>query len=82
MRASQSPLSDLRQAPEARHQLCVFHVLKDINAKVMEAVRRLRRQMARRGNRGRKRDRPAKSHVKRKGMTNKEKARYVFKRRS
>jgi transposase-like protein len=69
--------------PDARHQLCVFHVLKDINAKVLEAVRRLRRQMARRGNRGRKRrrGRPAKARVKRKGMTNKEKAHYVFKRR-
>jgi transposase-like protein len=53
--------------PDARHQLCVFHVLKDINAKVLEAARRLRRQMARRGNRGRKRKRgrPAKSRAKR-----------------
>ena len=69
--------------PEARHQLCVFHVLKEINAKVLEVVRRLRRQMARRGNRGRKRKRgrPAKSRAKRTGLTNKEKARYVFKRR-
>ena len=69
--------------PEARHQLCVFHVLKEINAKVLDAVRRLRRQMARRGNRGRKpkRGRPPKTRAKRKGLTNKEKARYVFKRR-
>jgi hypothetical protein len=41
--------------PGARHQLCVFHVLKDINAKVLEAVRRLRRQASRLGERGRKR---------------------------
>jgi transposase-like protein len=69
--------------PDARHQLCVFHVLKDINGKVLEAVRRLRRQTARRGNRGRKRKRgrPAKSRAKRKGLTNKEKANYVFRRR-
>ena len=69
--------------PEARHQLCVFHVLKEINAKVLEAVRRLRRQMARRGNRGRKsrRGRPPKTRAKRRGLTNKEKDRYVFKRR-
>lgn len=69
--------------PDARHQLCVFHVLKDVNAKVLESVRRLRRQMALRGNRGRKRKRgrPAKSRVKRKGLTNKEKAHFVFKRR-
>jgi hypothetical protein len=43
--------------PDARHQLCVSHVLKDINGKALEAVRRLRRQMARRGSRGRKRKR-------------------------
>jgi hypothetical protein len=69
--------------PEARHQLCVFHVLKEINAKVLEAVRRMRRQMARRGNRGRKpkRGRPPRTRAKRKGLTNKEKAQYVFKRR-
>ena len=40
--------------PGARHQLCVFHALKEINAKVLEAVRRLRRQMARRGQCGRR----------------------------
>jgi transposase len=69
--------------PEARHQLCVFHVLKEINAKVLEAVRRSRRRMARRGDRGRKRrrGRPPRSRARRKGLTNKEKARYVFKRR-
>ena len=46
-------------------------------------MRRLRRQTARRGNRGRKRKRgrPAKSRAKRKGLTNKEKAHYVFRRR-
>jgi transposase-like protein len=69
--------------PDARHQLCVFHVLKEIHAKVLEAVRRLRRQMARRGQCGRKRrrGRPPKGRPKRKGLTNKEKAHYVFKRR-
>ena len=69
--------------PEARHQLCVFHVLKEINAQVLEAVRRLRRRMARRGNRGRKpkRGRPPRARARRKGLTNKEKAQYVFKRR-
>ena len=29
--------------PQARHQLCVFHVIKDINACVLDALRRLRR---------------------------------------
>ncbi|MDB5351279.1 MAG: hypothetical protein JWN86_2526 [Planctomycetota bacterium] len=69
--------------PDARHHLCIFHVLKDINAKVLGAVRRLRRQMRLRGNRGRKRKRgrPSRSRAKRKGLTNKEKAHHVFKRR-
>jgi len=69
--------------PEARHQLCAFHALKDVNAKVLEAVRRLRRRMSRRGNRGRKRKRgrPTKARAKRKGLTNKAKAGFVFKRR-
>jgi transposase len=35
--------------PQARHQLCVFHVLKDIHKQVLDAVRRLRRSLARRG---------------------------------
>lgn len=69
--------------PEARHQLCVFHVLKDVNADVLQAVRRLRRRLARRGNCGRKRKRgrPPKGRAPRRGPTNKEKAHFVFKRR-
>ena len=39
--------------PDARHQLCVFHVLKDLHEQVLDAVRRQRRAMSRRGNRGR-----------------------------
>ena len=72
--------------PAARHQLCVFHVLQDINAKVLDAVRRLRRGQARRGNSGRKRPRgrPSKAQQKRRqrrGPTNKEKAAFVYKHR-
>jgi Transposase len=72
--------------PEARHQLCVFHVLQDVTRKVLDAVRRLRRARARRGNAGRKRKRgrPKKGAKKRaasKGPTNKEKAAFVFRRR-
>jgi hypothetical protein len=43
--------------PAARHQLCVFHLLKDINDLIVAGVRRLARAMARRGNAGRKRQR-------------------------
>jgi transposase len=72
--------------PRAAHQLCVFHVLQDVTAKVLDAVRRLRRACERRGKAGRKRKRgrPKKGKRKRaagKGPTNKEKAAFVFKRR-
>jgi Transposase len=69
--------------PDARHQLCVFHVLKDLHKLVLDAVRRLRRELSRRGNRGRKRQRgrPPKSRAKRRTPGNKEKAAFVFKHR-
>src|SRR4051794_39555653 len=35
--------------PDAGHQLCVFHVIKDINKLTLDAVRRLRTAMCRRG---------------------------------
>src|SRR3954469_10539050 len=58
--------------PDARHQLCVFHVLKELHKHALDAVRRLRRGLSRRGNRGRKR-RPGrpKAGAKRRGLTNK-----------
>ncbi len=77
----------LRQVwPDAKHQLCVFHVLQDITKQVLDAVRRLRRQQARRGNAGRKRrrGRPSKKQQqrhKRRGPSNKEKAAFVYKHR-
>lgn len=72
--------------PDAKHQLCVFHVLKDINDCVLDAVRRLRRQMARRGAKGRRRrrGRPTRRQArerKRRGRTQKQKAHFVFKHR-
>src|SRR4051794_8393905 len=69
--------------PEARHQLCVFHVLKELHKHVLDAVRRLRRGLSRRGNRGRKRKpgRRPKGRAKRRGLTNKEKSAFVFKHR-
>ena len=76
--------------PQARHQLCVFHVLQDVTTKVLDAVRRLRREQVRRGNSGRKRrrGRPTKKQQRerenrrrRSGPTNKEKAAFMYKRR-
>ena len=72
--------------PTARHQLCVFHVLKDINELILNGVRRLARAMARRGNGGRKRKRgrPSKTRQAARaaaGPTNKEKSAFVLKHR-
>src|SRR4051794_8569811 len=71
---------------EAEHQLCVFHVIQDINELVLDAVRRLRNAMKRRGQAGRKKKRgrkgaKSKAAAARRGMTVKEKAHFVFKRR-
>jgi transposase-like protein len=71
--------------PEADHQLCVFHILKEINKLILDAVRRLRTGMARRGRAGRKKKRGRKGAKRRaearRGMTLKEKAAFVFKHR-
>jgi Transposase len=72
--------------PAARHQLCIFHVLKDVNELILKGVRRLARAMARRGNGGRKRRRGRPSKARRAaraagGPTNKEKAAFVMKHR-
>lgn len=67
----------------ARHQLCIFHVVKDLHKQVLDALRRMRRGLARRGQRGRKprRGRRPKARAKRRGLTNKEKSAFVFKHR-
>jgi transposase-like protein len=72
--------------PDADHQLCAFHVIKDINKLVLGAVRRLRTAMNRRGKAGRKKKRgrkgaKSKAAAARRGMTVKEKSHFVFKRR-
>jgi hypothetical protein len=72
--------------PDAAHQLCVFHVIKDINKLILDAVRRMRTAMGRRGRSGRKKKRgrkgaKAKAAAKRRGLTVKEKAHFVFKHR-
>jgi transposase-like protein len=71
---------------EADHQLCVFHIIKEINKLVLDAVRRLRAAMSRRGRAGRKKKRhskgaKSKKAAARRGLTVKEKASFVFKHR-
>lgn len=69
--------------PEADHQLCVFHVLQDVNRHVLDAVKRLRRAMKRRGQRGRRRGRgrPKRTTRKRQTLTLEEQSNFVFKHR-
>jgi len=72
--------------PNAKHQLCLFHLLRDVLDKILEAVRRLRQAKARRGRAGRprRRGRPSKRQATRRrqrGPTAKEKAAFVWKRR-
>jgi transposase-like protein len=72
--------------PRARHQLCVFHVLQDINELIVAGVRRLADALARRGHAGRKRQRgrPRKARQAaraRRGPTLKEKAGFIKKHR-
>ncbi len=72
--------------PDARHQLCVFHLLQDINDSILQGVRRLANALARRGRCGRKRKagRPSKKRQAARvcaGPTLKEKAAFVRKHR-
>ena len=72
--------------PAARHQLCVFHLLKDINDLVLKGVRRLAGALARRGKAGRKRQRGRPSNRQRaaraaRGPTLAQKAAFIRKHR-
>jgi hypothetical protein len=72
--------------PAAKHQLCVFPILKDINDLILAGVRRLARALQRRGNAGRKRKRgrPSKAQQAARsaaGPTLKEKAGFILKNR-
>jgi hypothetical protein len=70
--------------PQARHQLCVFHVLKDINEQVFDSLRRQRQKLARQGKRKRRRGRLSKAQKRarvRYGQTKKEQAYFIWKHR-
>jgi transposase-like protein len=72
--------------PDADHQLCVFHVIKEINKQILDALRRMRAAMSRRGKAGRKKKRgrkgaKSKASAACRGMSVKEKAHFVFKHR-
>jgi hypothetical protein len=66
--------------PNSLHQLCVFHVMADLNQLVLDALGRQRRGLAARGRRGRKRrGRPRTGSCR--TITLKEQAHFVFKHR-
>jgi transposase-like protein len=71
---------------KAEHQLCVFHVMQDLNKLILDAVRRMRTKLGRQGRKGhrRKRGRPTKAEKRRRakqGKSLQEKSKYVFKHR-
>jgi hypothetical protein len=70
----------------ADHQLCVFHIIKNITKLILDAVRRLRTAMSRRGARGPKKrrgrkNRQARADAKRRGPRLKQKSSFVAKHR-
>jgi hypothetical protein len=70
--------------PAAQHQLCLFHVLKDINQRVLDAVRRLRRKLARPSKGKRRRGRLSKSQKRaraRSAATKRQQAHFIWKHR-
>jgi len=68
---------------EVEHQLCVFHVIKEVNKLILDGVRAIKNRLKRQGNKGRKkgRGRPSKKVQKlrqRQAMTKKEQASFIW----
>src|SRR5499426_2095780 len=69
---------------EVEHQLCVFHVIKDVNKLILDGVRAIKNRLKRQGNKGRKkrRGRPSKTAQQQRqrsqGMSKKEQAAFVW----
>jgi hypothetical protein len=68
---------------EVEHQLCVFHVIKEVNKLILDGVRAIKNRLKRQGNKGRKkgRGRPSQKAQKRRqqqGMTKKEQATFIW----
>jgi transposase-like protein len=72
---------------EVEHQLCVFHVIKEVNKLILDGVRASKNRLKRQGNKGRKkgRGRPstkAQKRRQRQGMTKKEQATFIWEHQS
>src|SRR4029453_13958620 len=69
---------------DIEHQLCIFHVIKEVNKLILDGVRAVKNRLKRQGNKGRKkrRGRPSKQAQKqkqyRKGMSKKEQATFLW----
>lgn len=69
---------------DLEHQLCVFHVIKEVNKLILDGVRALKNQLRRQGNKGRKRkggrptEKVRQQRARRKGMTKKEQAIFIW----
>lgn len=72
---------------DIEHQLCIFHVIKDVNKLILAGVRHIKNQIKRQGNKGRKRKqgRPSKAAQKREArrkdqgiLTQKEAATFIW----
>ena len=68
---------------DVQHQLCLFHVIKEVNKLILDGVRAIKNRIKRQGNKGRKKrpGRPSKKALqqrKRKGMTKKEQAAFIW----
>ncbi len=69
---------------DVEHQLCIFHVIKEVNKLILDGVRAIKSRIKRQGNKGRKKrpGRPSK-HVqhqrqRRQGMSKKEQAAFIW----
>lgn len=69
---------------EIEHQLCVFHVIKEVNKLILDAVRHVKNKIKRQGNKGRKRRRGRPSPLDKrrrtasKRQTRKDQARFIW----
>ena len=69
---------------EVEHQLCIFHVIKDVNKLILDGVRAIKNRLKRQGHKGRKKRRGRPSHKAykqrqyRQGMSKKEHAAFIW----
>ena len=69
---------------DLEHQLCIFHVIKEVNNLILDGVRAIKNRIKRQGNKGRKkrRDHPnqkiQKQRQRRVGLSKKEQAAFIW----